>query len=177
MRNDPRRAGGRVPVNKIIPFSSVDGPGNRTAVFVQGCNFNCHYCHNPETWKTNGGREADTDEVARMIDRNPLLDGLTLSGGEPFMQPEAAAEMAAYAKGKGLNVWAYTGYTWEQLMANQNEAVQRLLGLVDVLVDGPFVLKLRSLSLRFCGSSNQRLIDMAATRAAGQAVLWQPPAW
>lgn len=164
-------------VSGIVGDSIVDGQGLRLAVFMQGCPHGCPGCHNPETWDSNGGREADTEEVRGLIERNRLWDGLTLSGGEPFMQPEAAAEMAECAKAKGLNVWAYTGYTLEELQELRDEAVQRLLGLIDVLVDGPFEMEKRSLELRFRGSANQRLIDMAATRAAGRPVLWEPPAW
>lgn len=158
----------------IVNDSVVDGPGLRLAVFMQGCPHGCPGCHNADTWDPNGGREADTDEVRRLLANNPLLDGLTLSGGEPFFQPEAAAEMASLARERGLNVWAYTGWTLEELLAMDNAAVKRLLGLVDVLVDGPFVQAQRSLSLRFRGSLNQRLIDLPATLAGGEVRLWEP---
>ena len=164
-------------VSGIVNDSIVDGYGLRLAVFMQGCPHGCPGCHNPETWAAQGGRAADTDEVVALLHKNPLLDGLTLSGGEPFMQPEAALVMAQAAKARGLNVWAYTGYTLEQLKAMARPAVQQLLALIDVLVDGPFVLAERSLSLPFRGSANQRVIDLAQTRATGAVVLWNPPTW
>lgn len=167
----------RYRLSGIVGDSIVDGQGLRLAVFMQGCPHACPGCHNPETWDPNGGREADTAEVQQLIDRNPIWDGLTLSGGEPFIQPEAAAEMAAYARARGLNVWAYTGYTWEELAAMADPAVQQLLGLVDVLVDGRYEQDRRSLELPFRGSANQRLIDVLKSREQGCAVLWEPPAW
>ena len=110
---------------------------------------------------------------------NPLLDGITLTGGEPFQQPAACAELAQRAHQKGLNVWSYSGYTYEKLreMARGDEAVNALLSEIDVLVDGPFLLKERSLELLYCGSKNQRIIDMKKTRETGEAVLWTPPEW
>ena len=90
---------------------------------------------------------------------------------------QACAELARAARALRLNVWCYTGYTWEQLMAEADPDRLALLEAVDVLVDGPFVLAERSLELKFCGSRNQRLIDVPQTRAAGEVVLWQPKAW
>ena len=110
-----------------------------------------------------------------LLDKNPLLDGLTLSGGEPLAQPEAAARMAGYAREKGLNVWCYTGSTWEALIRENDPAKQTLLALVDVLVDGPFVQAEKSLELSWRGSRNQRLIDVPRSLAAGSVVLWEPP--
>ncbi len=109
------------------------------------------------------------------MDGNPLLDGLTLSGGEPFLQPEGALVLARAAKERGLNVWAYSGSTYEQLILDA--ACRKVLDYVDVLVDGPFVLAQRSLALPFRGSGNQRLIDVQKSREAAEPRLWQPPAW
>lgn len=110
---------------------------------------------------------------------NPLLDGVTLTGGEPFCQAAACAELARRAHARGLNVWTYTGYTYEKLldMAASDPDVAALLDATDVLVDGPFVLSERSLELDFRGSRNQRLIDLNRTRAAGEIVLYTPPEW
>ena len=154
--------------------SIVDGPGLRLAGFMQGCPYDCPGCHNPQTHDPQGGREADTQEVFDLLDRNPLLDGLTLSGGEPMMQPEAAALMAAYAKEKGLNVWCYTGSTWEAIAKEGDPAKRHLLSLVHVLVDGPFVQAEKSLELSWRGSRNQRLIDVPRSLASGTPVLWAP---
>lgn len=160
-----------------VEDSIVDGPGIRYAVFTQGCPHHCPGCHNPESHDFEGGKTADTAELIRVMQANPLLDGLTLSGGDPMCQPEACAELARAAKAMGLNVWCYTGYTWEALLAENDPARMALLAAVDVLVDGPFVQAKRSLALKYCGSSNQRLIDAAKTLTAGHAVLWEPPAW
>ncbi len=143
----------------LVKESIVDGPGFRTAVFVQGCPHHCPDCHNPQTHDFEGGAWMDTDDIVRDMLDNPLIDGITLSGGEPFCQPEACAEIASRARAAGLNVWSYTGYTFEQLLAGKEEW-KKLLQEIDVLVDGPFLKEQRTLDLRFRGSSNQRLIDV-----------------
>ena len=152
----------------IVNESIVDGPGFRLAVFVQGCKHDCPGCHNPESHPLDGGKLYTTDEIIAMLDEDPLLDGITLSGGEPFLQPAACLELARAAHARGLNVWCYTGYTFDALAGV--DGAQALLDEVDVLVDGPFILAQRSLELRFRGSKNQRLIDVKATRAAGEVV-------
>ena len=162
----------RFRLSGIVNDSIVDGPGLRLAVFMQGCPYGCPGCHNPQTHDVMGGREADTQEVRAMLKKNPLLDGLTLSGGEPLLQPQAAREMAEMAKAQGLNVWCYTGDTVEHMLKNCAPDVMAALEHVDVLVDGPFILEQKSLDLRFRGSRNQRLINMPATLKAGKAVLW-----
>lgn len=148
--------------------SIVDGPGFRLAVFTQGCPHGCPGCHNPETHDFAGGQEIDTDRIVDKMKEDPLLDGLTLSGGEPFCQPEPCRELARQAHALGLNVWAYSGYTFEQLL--QKPEVRPLLEEVDVLIDGPFILAERTLELRFRGSKNQRLIDVPRALEAGAAV-------
>ncbi len=160
-----------------VEDSIVDGPGMRYSVFTQGCPHHCPGCHNPESHDFTGGRDADTADLIAVMKRNPLLDGLTLSGGDPMCQPEACRELADAAHALHLNVWCYTGYTWEKLMQENDPARLALIHAVDVLVDGPFLLSQRSLELKFCGSRNQRLIDVRKTLAAGQIVLWEQPAW
>lgn len=162
----------RFRLSGIVNDSIVDGPGLRLAVFMQGCPYGCPGCHNPQTHDVMGGREADTEEVRAMLKKNPLLDGLTLSGGEPLLQPQAAREMAEMAKAQGLNVWCYTGDTVEHMMLTKDPEIMLALEQIDVLVDGPFILEQKSLDLRFRGSRNQRLINMPATLKAGKAVLW-----
>ena len=157
--------------------SYVDGPGIRYAVFVQGCPHHCEGCHNPESHDFRGGREVTTEEIIAQVRANPLLDGLTLSGGEPMCSPEACTEIAEAAKAAGLNVWCYTGFTWEYLMGDRDPARMALLRTVDVLVDGPFVLAERSLELKFCGSRNQRLIDVARSMQEDRVILWTPKSW
>jgi len=163
----------------LVTDSIVDGPGFRTAIFTQGCPYHCEGCHNPQSQPFEGGTVWTLDDVEKKFSNNPLLSGITLSGGEPAEQAAPCAELAHRAHQKGLNVWTYTGSTLEKLTARaQNDpALQRLLDETDVLVDGPFILAQRSLELDFCGSKNQRLIDMNATRREGRIVLWSPPEW
>ncbi len=158
----------KIRISGIVNDSVVDGPGFRLAVFTQGCPHHCAGCHNPQTHDFEGGREIDTQEIIEKLRGNPLLDGITLSGGEPFCQGAACAELASAAHALGLNVWTYSGYTYEQLLAGDAEQ-RALLAETDVLVDGPFVLPQRTLELRFRGSANQRLIDVKASAAAGSA--------
>lgn len=168
----------------IVPDSIVDGPGLRFAVFVQGCSHHCHGCHNPESWPVDGGTVYTIDDIIRMLQSTSMPQGVTLSGGDPFEQPVACAELARRVKELGFNVWAYSGYTYEQLQEKAAEggadgaAIAEILELADVLVDGPYKEDLRSLELHWCGSSNQRVIDLAKTRARsdGKLVLWKP-AW
>ena len=157
--------------------SIVDGPGYRYTIFTQGCPHHCPGCHNPQSHDFEGGRVTDTDTILRQVRENPLLDGITLSGGEPFCQPEACRALAEAAHDLGMSVWCYTGYTLEALLKEQNPDRMRLLALVDVLVDGPYIAHERSLDLLYCGSRNQRLIDMPATLFAGEVRLYVPQAW
>lgn len=142
----------------IVQDSIVDGPGIRLVVFTQGCPHHCPGCHNPETHDFNGGRVVDVAEIIAMMDKNPLLDGVTLSGGEPFCQPDACMEIAKAAHARGLNVWCYTGYEYEVLLGNP------LLDEIDVLVDGRYVEAARTLALPWRGSANQRLIRFSRRR-------------
>ena len=161
----------------IVEDSIVDGPGFRMAVFVQGCPHGCPGCHNPESHDFAGGIIMDTGEIVKRFEGNPLMDGITLSGGEPLCQPEACLELARAAHAKNLTVWCYTGYTWEALQQEADPARQALLKEVDVLVDGPYLQARRSLELGFRGSGNQRLIDVPRTLATGEVALWTPSSW
>ena len=142
----------------IVQDSIVDGEGIRLTVFVQGCPHHCPGCHNPETHDFNGGRMIDTSEIIAMLDANPLLDGVTLSGGEPFCQPGACFEIALAAYFRGLNVWCYTGYTLEELLREADPKRFALLYIIDVLVDGRYMEEQRTLELPFRGSRIQRII-------------------
>jgi len=163
----------------LVTDSIVDGPGFRTAIFVQGCPYHCEGCHNPDSQPFEGGTVWTLDDVEKKFTNNPLLSGITLSGGEPAEQAAPCAELARRAHQKGLNVWTYTGTTLEKLneRAKDDPALRQLLDETDVLVDGPFILAQRSLELDFCGSKNQRLIDMNESRRQGKIVLWTPPEW
>lgn len=162
-------------IANTVSDSIVDGPGLRFTVFTQGCRHHCPGCHNPETHPFDGGTEVTVDELlARMLE-NPLTVGLTLSGGDPMEQAEECAALARAARAAGKNVWTYTGYTYEQLLAQGDPHRLALLEASHVLVDGPFLQAEKTYGLPFRGSRNQRLIDLEKTRAAGQVVLWSRP--
>lgn len=131
--------------------------GIRYVVFTQGCPHHCPGCQNPETWSFDGGEIKDTADIIKEFSSNPLLDGITLSGGEPFKQREACTELAKAAHERGLSVWCYTGYTYEKLFVMCRRSVFELLNNIDVLVDGRFEQDKKSLDLHFKGSSNQRI--------------------
>ena len=164
-------------IASYVHDSIVDGPGLRLTVFVQGCPHRCPGCHNPQTHDFAGGKALSVAELVRQMDENTLLDGLTLSGGEPFAQAEDCAALARAARERGLNVWCYSGWTLEELLRDQRPGVRELLELTDVLVDGPFLLEERSLALKWRGSANQRVLDLPKSLAAGEAVLWDAPAY
>jgi len=152
--------------------SIVDGPGLRFTVFTQGCPHHCDGCHNPQTHDFDGGEETTVAELVKKLLGNPLTDGLTLSGGEPFAQARECAELAAAARAAKLNVWAYSGYTFEELLelAKTHPEIMRLLELTDVLVDGRFEKDGRSLELKWRGSRNQRVIDVAKSLSSSEVV-------
>ena len=167
----------RISLSGITGDSIVDGPGLRLTIFTQGCLHNCPGCHNPQTHDPSGGSWADTEDILAAAAENPLLDGITLSGGDPFLQPVPCLALAEGAHKIGLNVWTYTGFTWEALLEENDTEKLALLKETDVLVDGPFLLAERSLELRFCGSRNQRLIDVKKSLAEGKVVLWEEPSY
>ena len=158
-------------INATVDDSIVDGPGIRYSIFVQGCPHHCPGCHNPQTHPFEGGSLVETDKLLADIKLNPLLDGVTFSGGEPFCQAAALAELGRKIRKLGLNIMTYSGFTFEQLYERRDQdGIGDLLAVTDVLVDGRFMEDLRSLELRFRGSSNQRIIDVPASLAAGHAV-------
>ena len=161
----------------IEPESIVDGPGYRLAVFVQGCLHGCPGCHNPRTHDFSGGTLRDTDEIIALLGKDPLVRGVTLTGGEPMMQAAALCRLAKAAKARGMSVWCYTGYTLEELLAQEDPDRMRLLGMIDVLVDGRYVAHERSLDLLYRGSRNQRLIDVRLTLKSGEVRLYEPEPW
>ncbi len=155
----------------IQPDSILDGSGIRTVVWFQGCKHNCLGCQNPETHDIEGGFETSTEEVCEKIRALQYQNGITLSGGDPFFQPKAALEIVKFAKEAGLNVWAYTGFTYEVLLAGDKDRLE-LLKNIDVLVDGKFMLDKKSLNCKFRGSTNQRLIDVKRSLEEGEVVLY-----
>ncbi len=145
----------------IVEDTMVDGPGFRTSIYCAGCRHACKGCHNPQSWDPQGGHEVSVDEVMAVIEADPFAN-VTFSGGDPMYQAGAFAELArAIRQRTGKTIWCYTGFTFEQCLADEGR--RELLELVDVLVDGPFMLALRDTDLRFRGSSNQRIIDVKAS--------------
>lgn len=152
--------------------SIVDGPGIRFTIFVQGCPHRCEGCHNPQTHDFDGGETVTLESLFEKIKGNPLLDGVTLSGGEPFCQAKQLSELAAEIKKLGMNIVTYTGYTFEYLTENASTEnfYSELLSVTDYLVDGPFKLDKRDILLKFRGSSNQRIIDVKKSLAEKKVV-------
>lgn len=162
----------RLALPSIQSDSIVDGEGIRSVIWFQGCSHDCPGCHNPETHDFQAGTEVSIAEVKKMIDALEYQDGVTISGGDPMMQIEALEEIAAYIQERGMNVWCYTGYTFEELMrlAEKNSHYLNALKHIDVLVDGKFVLNLKSFDAQFRGSTNQRILDVSKSLVQGKAV-------
>ena len=144
--------------SSLQPDSIVDGEGIRTVVWTQGCSHNCKGCHNKSTHDFNGGDLVDVLDVINELSKIKGQDGITLSGGDPMFQAEACLEIAKAAHSMGLNVWCYTGFTYEEVI--KNSKMKKLLEEVDVLVDGKFILEEKSYDIYFRGSRNQRVIDV-----------------
>lgn len=153
----------------IVPESIVDGPGMRYVIFTQGCPHHCEGCHNPATHDFSGGYLENTQNIIDQILKNPLLQGVTLSGGEPMMQPQPLIEIVQAIKQHGKDVVVYSGFTYERILADGGDKA-KLLKLCDYLIDGKFIFNQRSLSLQFRGSLNQRIIDIQASLQQGQIV-------
>lgn len=154
----------------VVNDSITDGPGLRYTLFVQGCPHHCPGCHNPQTHPFEGGTLRGAREIGQEILKNPMLSGLTLSGGEPVCQAEALVPLCRMVKERGLEIALYSGYTFEQLIAMEQPEVRELLSLCDVLVDGPFLLEQKSLALLFRGSKNQRILNLPDSLREGRAV-------
>ena len=162
----------KIRMSGVVEESIVDGPGIRFTIFVQGCPHRCPGCHNPQTHDFLGGYDDDTDSLFERIIKNPLLVGVTFSGGEPFCQARPLAELAVRLRAAGLGVMSYSGFTVEELIreASSENAYMELLNSIDYLVDGRFVESLKSYECRFRGSTNQRIIDVKKTIEQGHAV-------
>lgn len=163
-------------ISGVVKESIVDGKGLRFVVFCQGCPHHCPGCHNPQTHDFEAGTDVELDKIVQEVVQNPLLQGVTFSGGEPFCQAPAFAELGRRLKalpGRRLDLMVYSGWTLEQLQekAREEPAVGELLQVCDTLVDGPFLLAQRDLTLRYRGSRNQRYIDLVGTRMSGRVTL------
>lgn len=157
----------------VTKESIVDGPGFRYVIFTQGCPHKCVGCHNPETHSRFGGRDITFKEIISDISKNPLLDGVTFSGGEPFLQATKLSILAKEIKSHGLNIMTYTGYTFEELYRNSSKenGFLELLNCTDYLVDGKFEVEKKDMLLKFRGSNNQRIIDVYSSLFENQLIL------
>lgn len=146
----------------ILNESLVNGPGIRRVLFSQGCSHNCEGCFSPHTHSYTDGVLIDMDEIIEDIRNNPMLRGVTFSGGDPWEQADKFAYIARTVKSFGLNVWCYTGYTFEYILENLNKRKgwHDLLNSIDVLIDGKYEVSRANARIRYRGSSNQRIIDV-----------------
>jgi anaerobic ribonucleoside-triphosphate reductase activating protein len=154
----------------ILEDTTVDGPGFRTSIYCAGCTHHCKGCHNPQSWAKDCGTKQSVEDIMQVIEADPFAN-VTFSGGDPMQQAEGFTALAkAIRERTTKNIWCYTGYTFENLL--HMPAQRKLLELLDVLVDGPFIESQRDTSLSFRGSKNQRLIDVPRSLAAGKVVSW-----
>lgn len=163
----------RLAVNEIQRDSIVDGEGIRAVIWTQGCIHNCKGCHNPNTHSFGDGIWIEVADVIKMIDKLEGQDGITFSGGDPMEQAAACTEIARYCHQKGLNVWCYTGYTYEQLLKKSKivPSISMFMNEIDILVDGKFVLEEKSYDVIFRGSKNQRIINVKESLEKNEIVL------
>ena len=166
----------------IIEESTIDGEGVRLVVFTQGCSHHCKGCHNPSTWEFNDKNKISDTEILDMVHSNPLLDGITLSGGDPFFQAKNCINLCKIIKKEDLTVWAYTGFIFDEFIKFKNKVkcddrinkdMLNLLKYVDVVVDGPFIIEQRTLDSKYRGSTNQRLIDVKKSLHQNKIVEYQ----
>lgn len=165
MKKDIRLSG-------IAYESLVNGPGMRRVYFSQGCRHNCFGCFNPDTHDFNGGEELNMDELIEDALSNPMIKGITFSGGDPLERAEEFSYMAKSFKKAGLNIWCYTGYSFEEILEKMklNNFLKELVENIDVLVDGKFEVDKKDENLRFRGSCNQRIIDVQKTLIMGEII-------
>ncbi|MCL2851321.1 MAG: anaerobic ribonucleoside-triphosphate reductase activating protein [Firmicutes bacterium] len=174
----------KVRIAGVVQDSVTDGPGLRFVVFAQGCRHKCTGCHNPDTWSTDGGTDWTVDYLLELFDKNPLTSGITLSGGEPFLQAPAlfsfvkAVRKREIISGRKIEIAIYTGFLFEDLVSlSAPSEYHLLLELCDVLIDGRFDIEKKSLDLKFRGSHNQRIIDIKTSLASNMLVLMQDKRW
>lgn len=152
--------------------SLVNGPGIRRVLFAQGCEHGCIGCFNPDTHDFKGGKLVDMDDILRDMKENPLINGITFSGGDCFEQADKFAYLGKKIKGMGLNIWCYTGYTFEYILKNKDNRIgwNELLINIDVLVDGKFENDKKQSELKYRGSSNQRIININESLKTGKVI-------
>ena len=167
----------KLKISGVVNDSIVDGPGLRLSIFTQGCPHNCPGCHNPQTHPFKGGKTYSLRKFKKTILNNPLLYGVTFSGGDPFSQAKALIPFAKFTKERGLELACYTGFLFEQLISGEVAYAKELLQYIDILIDGKFVISQKSLNLRFKGSKNQRTIDVQASLKEDKAILSSNEKW
>lgn len=166
----------KLKVSGIIKESVVDGPGIRYAIFTQGCFHKCEGCHNSQTHDPQGGYFVDTEDLFQEIIQNPIISGVTFTGGEPFLHADKLADLAIKLNNAGMNdmnIIVYTGYTYEEIQSLIKEgslSYFRLINNIDYLIDGRFDKNKASLDCPFRGSTNQRIIDVRKSRQLGEIV-------
>lgn len=152
----------------ILPGTSVDGPGLRTSIYFAGCTHHCPGCHNPQSWDHTGGHAMTVEEIMAIVEENGF--NITLSGGDPLQQPlQPLLRLIRAARRAGYTVWCYTGYLYEEAMTDPD--LRSVIDELDALVDGPFIESMRDTTLRFRGSSNQRIIDPASSTPDSPAII------
>ena len=163
-------------MNKIISIldivhdTTVDGPGFRTTIYAAGCAHRCLECHNPQSWDKNNGILHSTRSLLDDVKKSDFAN-VTFSGGDPLMQVDAFTELARLIRIEtNKTIWCYTGFVYEQVI--RSPKYSQILPYIDVLVDGPYIHTLNDESLRFRGSSNQRLIDVQASLKNDRLTLW-----
>lgn len=167
----------RLRISGLVNDSIVDGPGLRFTIFVQGCPHHCEGCHNPQTHSFKGGKKVFSSKIIKQISSNPLLYGVTFSGGEPFMQAKKLLNIAKFVKEQGLELACYTGFLFEELYSDKVPYARELLSFLDILIDGKFVLSQKSMDLKFKGSKNQRTIDVQKSLKEGKVILSTNKKW
>jgi len=155
----------------LVEESIVDGPGLRFVIFTQGCHKRCVGCHNPQSLDMNGGYIEDINKIREKWLKNPIIEGITISGGEPFLQARAVKQIISYALLDNLNVVIYSGFYYEELRAINKPDINYILDHAHYLIDGPFEIDKKDLNLLFRGSANQRLIDLQQTKNLQKLVI------
>lgn len=157
----------------IAQNSLVNGLGLRKVFFSQGCTHKCKNCFNPSTWSFESGELINIDDLVKQVKDEYFLDGVTFSGGDPFQQADKFATLAKELKKIHINIWCYTGYTWEELLelSKTDNGVRDLMHNCDVIVDGPFIQEEHEPGLLFKGSRNQRIINVVESLKQNRIVL------
>ncbi len=158
-----------IKLSGFLDNSTVNGEGMRSVIFLSGCPHHCPGCHNQVMQNSSYGDLVSVSSIVNSVLKNlPIIDGVTISGGEPFSQPLALLTLSSMLKSYGINIWVYSGYTYNELISNEINIP--ILKNIDVLVDGKFIKELKSYEIKFRGSSNQRMIDVQKSLEAGEVV-------